>query len=139
QTEAFRNLVRLHVERDKFRSGSAPGAQSRQPRAIGIIGGGSRGVALIQMAVARGYQVVIREATDAALGNTLFRLLAVFQQEVARGSMSQAELTRNLRSIHGTTAWKGFDDLDLVLDVGEDEATNKKALLHELERQIAAD
>jgi 3-hydroxyacyl-CoA dehydrogenase/enoyl-CoA hydratase/3-hydroxybutyryl-CoA epimerase len=114
----------------------AHGTENHRPRAIGVIGG-NRGAAFVHMLVTKGYPVVIREANDAALGNTLFHMLAVFQQEVTRGGMSQAELMRNLRNIHGTTAWKGFEDLDLVLDVGEDDPRSKKALFRELEEQTS--
>jgi 3-hydroxyacyl-CoA dehydrogenase/enoyl-CoA hydratase/3-hydroxybutyryl-CoA epimerase len=145
QTEAFRNLVGLRRERDKLRT-SAHQAISEEnhrvhgggPWTIGVIGGGDRGTALIHMAVTKGLKVVIREANDAALGNALFRMLAILQQEVARGAMAQADLVKSLGNIHGTTAWKGFEDVDLVLEAIKEDPANTKALYRELEKHTAA-
>jgi 3-hydroxyacyl-CoA dehydrogenase/enoyl-CoA hydratase/3-hydroxybutyryl-CoA epimerase len=137
QTEACRHLVRLHSERDKFRTAFA-GVKEGQEKVVGVIGGHSRAAALIQMAITKGYQVVLRESDDAALGSTLLGMLTTFQQEVARGAMSQAELVKCLAAIRGTTDWKGFEEADLVLEaIGEDSA-DRKALFRELEQRTAA-
>jgi 3-hydroxyacyl-CoA dehydrogenase/enoyl-CoA hydratase/3-hydroxybutyryl-CoA epimerase len=135
ESEACRNLLRLHAQRDKFRAVSAEGQEGR-PRAVGVIGGGRRATALIYLLLTKGYQVVIHEASDAALGAVLFQMLSIFQKEVASGAMAQPELAHQLRNIRGTTAWKGFDEVDLVLDTG-DEPTRAPGLFQELERQTA--
>ena len=134
QTEACRNLVYLRLERDKLRTASATQQKGKGRGTVGIVGAGSRGTALTYMAVTRGHQVVIREASEAALGYALFHMLTIFQQEVARGTMARADLIKNLGNIHGTTGWKGFEDLDLVLEAIGEEPEKKKALFKDLEK-----
>lgn len=135
-TEAHRNLVTLHVERDKFRT--APPRREGRPRSVGIVGGSNRVIGLLYTVVTKGHRVVLRETSDSALGYALFQMLTVFQQEVARGAMAAADLMKNLGNIHGTTAWKGFEDVDLVLDASADDVEKKKSLFRELEAQTPA-
>jgi 3-hydroxyacyl-CoA dehydrogenase/enoyl-CoA hydratase/3-hydroxybutyryl-CoA epimerase len=150
RSEACRNLLHLHLERHKLRVSRAGEPRraggrvegSRRPRNIGIIGSGNRGPALIHMAVSRGCRVVVRETSEAALGFTLFHVLSLFQQEASRGAagsrkLAAADLKKKLANIHGTTAWKGFDDVDLVLDAGEGDAEQKKSRFQELERHTS--
>ncbi|HWY88578.1 MAG TPA: 3-hydroxyacyl-CoA dehydrogenase NAD-binding domain-containing protein, partial [Gemmataceae bacterium] len=138
QTEACRNLVYLHLERDKYRKTSAARQESKRPRTVGIVADGGQGTALTYMAVTKGYEVVMREASEAALGYALFHMLTIFQQDVTRGTMARADLMKNLGNIHGTTAWKGFAELDLVLEAIGEEPEKKKALFQELEKETRA-
>ncbi len=127
--------MRLHLERDKLRSGGQKREAKERARNIGIVGAGTRGMALITMAVTRGFQVTVREPDATALGFAMFHVLTVLQEEVARGALTPADLKRYLGNIHATTTWKGFDELDLVLETGEDQPSKKVALFREIEQQ----
>jgi 3-hydroxyacyl-CoA dehydrogenase / enoyl-CoA hydratase / 3-hydroxybutyryl-CoA epimerase len=139
QTETCRNLVHLHRERDRLRAGLTPKEKRFRPKVIGIIGAGSRGSALVAMTITKGYKVIIKEANEAALGLALFRMLAVLQMEVARGGMARNDLMKNLGNIRGTTAWKGFDEVDLVLDASDEDADKKKILFQSLDKNTNTD
>jgi 3-hydroxyacyl-CoA dehydrogenase/enoyl-CoA hydratase/3-hydroxybutyryl-CoA epimerase len=144
QTEAARNLTRLHCQRERMRTEATARAQRFRPKVISVVGAGDKGSALIAMAVTRGYKVIIKEANEAALGLALFRMLAVLQMEVARGAMAKNDLMKNLGNIRGTTAWKGFDEVDLVLDASDldasdDDPDKKRTLFQDLDKNTHAD
>ena len=134
-TQAARNLIFLHIERDQLRLSAAPKEGSPRIRTIGVVGAGSKGSALIYMAITKGCQVVVRESSDAALGYALFRMLTLFQHEVTRGSMAPADMMKNLGNIRGTTAWKGFEECDLILEAIGEDADKKLALFAQMEKQ----
>ncbi len=139
QTETCRNLVHLHRERDRLRVSLTPNEKRFRPKVIGIIGAGSRGSTFVAMTISKGYKVIIKEANEAALGLALFRMLAVLQMEVARGAMAKNDLMKSLGNIRGTTGWKGFDEVDLVLDASDEDADKKKILFQSLDKNTNAD
>src|SRR5581483_2983242 len=115
ESEAHRNLMRLALGKQRLR------AQERlQLRRVALVAAGTNGPVLAHWLVTHGCHVVIREADETALGMAMFGLLTQLQQSVARGTVSTGDLTRCLSMIHGTTAWMGFDDVELVLEASGD-------------------
>ncbi|MCI0378388.1 MAG: enoyl-CoA hydratase-related protein [Gemmataceae bacterium] len=115
-SDACRNLLQLHQYRDHFRLPSTQQEVAKRIRRVGVLGAAGQGAALVTLAVTKGCQVVLKETDESALGYALLRLVATFQNEVSRGAMSEVEMSRCLNQIRGTTAWRGYDDLELVLD-----------------------
>ena len=136
-TAACRNLVSLFFRREQARKIVEP-ARQYKIRRVGIIGAGTMGTGIAQLAVLRGCEVVIREANDMALGLAMLRLMALLQQAVAKGLLPAAALTTKLSAVHGTTAWKGFDNLDLVIEAIDEHLGRKQQVLRELESQVPA-
>jgi 3-hydroxyacyl-CoA dehydrogenase / enoyl-CoA hydratase / 3-hydroxybutyryl-CoA epimerase len=136
-TPACRNLVSLFFRREQARKIVEP-AKQYKIRRVGVIGAGTMGAGIAQLAVLRGCQVVVREANDMALGLAMLRLMALLQQAVAKGLLPASALTTKLSAVHGTTAWKGFDDLDLVIEAIDEDLGRKQKVFRELESQVSA-
>jgi 3-hydroxyacyl-CoA dehydrogenase/enoyl-CoA hydratase/3-hydroxybutyryl-CoA epimerase len=132
------NLVRLFFQREQARKARAEQRDFPAIRKVGIVGADVLGAALAHLAALRGCQVTIREASEMGLGLAMLRLMTLFKDSVQRGLMSQADLPRRLAGIHGTTAWKGFDDLDLVIEAVEEDEEKKKEVLSGIEKNTAA-
>ena len=49
--------------------------------------------------------------------------------------MSEGDFQKNMANIHGTTAWKGFRDLDLVLETLGPDPENRQEMLRQMERE----
>jgi len=141
-TPACRNLVNLFLQREQVRKispvANAPGSPGGKIRRVGIIGAGTMGAGIAQLAVLRGCEVVVREANDMALGLAMLRLMALLQQAVAKGLLPASALTSKLSAVHGTTAWKGFDNLDLVIEAINEDLAKKQKIFRELESQVPA-
>jgi 3-hydroxyacyl-CoA dehydrogenase/enoyl-CoA hydratase/3-hydroxybutyryl-CoA epimerase len=67
----------------------------------------------------------------------LIRVLGLFRQAVQRGIISPEEYEKRLAAIHGTTAWKGFDGVELVVEAIVEDLETKRRLFRELERHTA--
>jgi len=138
ESETFRNLIYLHREREKRRNVSAQSKEPRRLRSLGIVGEGNGSTEMTYLAVTRGYHVAYHGANETALGEALFGILTLMQRDVASGKMSQADLTKNLANIHGTTSWKGFDEVDIVLEAGATNSDEKTDIFNILEKQTDA-
>jgi 3-hydroxyacyl-CoA dehydrogenase/enoyl-CoA hydratase/3-hydroxybutyryl-CoA epimerase len=141
-TAACRNLVHLFLQREQARKISPVAGASGSPvgkiRRVGIIGAGTMGAGIAQLAVLQGCEVVVREANDMALGLAMLRLMGLLQQAVAKGLLPASALTTKLGKVHGTTAWKGFDNLDLVIEAIDEDLAKKQKIFREVESQVPA-
>jgi len=135
---ACRHLVDLFLQREQTRKIPAL-PEGRGPiRRIGIIGAGTMGAGIAQLAVLHGCEVVVREAGETALGLAMLRLMALLQRAADRGVFPASEMNGKLANIHGTTAWKGFENVDLVVEAATEDLALKKKLFQQAEEHTAA-
>jgi 3-hydroxyacyl-CoA dehydrogenase / enoyl-CoA hydratase / 3-hydroxybutyryl-CoA epimerase len=139
-SSACRNLVRLFLQREEARKPWQGKRGSGPPpiRRIGVVGAGTMGAGIVQLAVLRGCDVVVREPDEPALGAAIMRILTLFNQAVERGILAPADVPRRLAAIHGTTAWKGFADLDLCIEAVSEDPRIKRSVFREMEKHTSA-
>jgi 3-hydroxyacyl-CoA dehydrogenase/enoyl-CoA hydratase/3-hydroxybutyryl-CoA epimerase len=137
-TPACRNLIHLFFQREQARKIPPKYKARGEPpvRQVALVGAGTMGAGIAQLAAIKGCNVVIREVNDTALAAGVLRILALFNKAVERGVISDEEAKRRLNSIHGTTAWKGFADVDLVVEAVIEELEAKRAVFRELEKEV---
>lgn len=135
-TPACRNLARLFQLRERARQ-IAERSEDRSPiRRIAVVGCGTMGAGIAQLAVLKGCEVVVREADDMSLGMAMLRMMSLLQLAVSRGVLPAADLQHRLSQIHGTTAWKGFDQVDLVVEAIVENRESKRALFRAMEAHV---
>jgi 3-hydroxyacyl-CoA dehydrogenase / enoyl-CoA hydratase / 3-hydroxybutyryl-CoA epimerase len=136
---ACRNLVRLFQQREEARKPRQSEQREDVPpiRRVGVVGAGTMGAGIAQLAALKGCEVVIREVNDMALAGGILRILALFRRAVERGLLKAEELDSRLAAIHGTTAWSGFGDLDLVIEAIVEDLDAKRTIFKELEEHAA--
>jgi 3-hydroxyacyl-CoA dehydrogenase/enoyl-CoA hydratase/3-hydroxybutyryl-CoA epimerase len=135
-TPACRNLVGLFLAREQARKlpAEAKRATQEKVRKVGVVGAGTMGAGIAQLAALRGHEVVIQEVNEAALGAGIVKLNALFQKAIARGLLSAEEGRRRLGAITGTLTWEGFGDADLVVEAALEDLEVKRAVFRELEK-----
>jgi 3-hydroxyacyl-CoA dehydrogenase/enoyl-CoA hydratase/3-hydroxybutyryl-CoA epimerase len=137
-SSACRNLVTLYFHREEARKLPQGEGDSTAPiRRVGVVGAGTMGAGIAQLAALHGCQVVIQEINETALAEGILRVLALFNRAVERGVLPAAELPARLGAVHGTTSWKGFDDLDLVVEAIVEDLPAKRDLFRDLEKHTA--
>jgi 3-hydroxyacyl-CoA dehydrogenase/enoyl-CoA hydratase/3-hydroxybutyryl-CoA epimerase len=136
-TPACRNLIELFLQREQARKlPQAMQADGQPPiRHVGVVGAGTMGAGIAQLAALKGCEVVIREVNDTALAAGILRILALFNKAAERGLITGEEYQRRLAAVHGTTAWKGFADLDLVIEAVVEDVEIKQGVFRELAQQ----
>jgi 3-hydroxyacyl-CoA dehydrogenase/enoyl-CoA hydratase/3-hydroxybutyryl-CoA epimerase len=140
-TPACRNLVSLFFERERARKLPAEARRAAQEkiRRVGVVGAGTMGAGIAQLAALRGHEVIIQEVDGAALGAGILKLNALFQKAVQRGLLSAAEFRQRLSAVKGTLTWEGFADVDLVIEAALEDLEVKRSVFRELEKRTRPD
>jgi len=134
---ACRNLIRLFHQREEAKKPRQEAHRDGPIRRVGVVGAGTMGAGVAQLAALKGCDVVIREVDETALAAGILRILALFNRAVERGLLRPEEREARLAAIHGTTAWKGFADLDLVIEVVVEDLDKKRAIFKALEENTS--
>jgi 3-hydroxyacyl-CoA dehydrogenase/enoyl-CoA hydratase/3-hydroxybutyryl-CoA epimerase len=134
-TPACRNLVALFFEMElaKQMPPELADVTAREIRRVGVVGAGTMGAGIAQLAAIRGCDVVLREINESALAAGSLKVAALFSQAVARGVLTRAEANGRLAAVKGTIAWDGFQDLDLVIEAVVEDLELKRRVFRELE------
>jgi 3-hydroxyacyl-CoA dehydrogenase/enoyl-CoA hydratase/3-hydroxybutyryl-CoA epimerase len=136
-TPACHNLVNLFFQREKAKKLPAElrGDLVRPIRKVGVVGAGTMGAGIAQLAAVRGCEVVVQEVNDAALAAGMQKIDALFQKAVENRILSEAEAAKKRAAIRGTTTWEGFGDLDLAVEAVIEDLDLKRGVFRELERR----
>jgi 3-hydroxyacyl-CoA dehydrogenase/enoyl-CoA hydratase/3-hydroxybutyryl-CoA epimerase len=133
-TPACRHLVGLFLQREAARKVPAELRDAVQPvRRVGIVGAGAMGAGIAQLAAFKDCSVVVQEINESALGGGLLKVAGLFHKAVERGLLRKDEAERKLSGVHGTNTWKGFDDVDLVVEAVVEDLEVKRQVFRELE------
>ena len=130
-TPACRNLVGVFLQREQARKPA--GVEGEPVKKIGIVGAGTMGAGIAQLAAIRGCEVIVQEVNEEALGRGVLTISELFRKAVERGVLTYAEYERRLAAIKGTTTWEGFGEVDLVVEAVQEDLAIKQAVFRQLE------
>ncbi|HEY7326684.1 MAG TPA: 3-hydroxyacyl-CoA dehydrogenase NAD-binding domain-containing protein [Gemmataceae bacterium] len=137
-SSACRNLISLFFQAQ--RSDKLPeelrGVQPGEVRRIGVVGAGTMGAGIAQLAAFKGCKVVVQDLSQSALDAGLERIEGLFRKAVERRLLSEPESVERLAAIQGTLKWEGFDNVDVVVEAALENLDAKKAVFRELEARI---
>jgi 3-hydroxyacyl-CoA dehydrogenase/enoyl-CoA hydratase/3-hydroxybutyryl-CoA epimerase len=132
---ACRNLIGLFFQTQK--SDKIPeelrGVQPTEVRRVGVVGAGTMGAGIAQLAAFKGCKVVVHDVSQAALDAGLERIEGLFRKAVERRLLTEPESVERLSAIQGTLRWEGFDNVDVVIEAALENLDAKKAVFQELE------
>jgi 3-hydroxyacyl-CoA dehydrogenase/enoyl-CoA hydratase/3-hydroxybutyryl-CoA epimerase len=136
-----RRLIGLFFAREAARKLPAELAKADNTtvQRVGIVGAGVLGAGLAQLAAIKGAEVIVQEASVEALGAGLLRVQQLFQQALERGIVSPDEGLKRLAAIKGVLDWKGFEDVQLVVEATPENLETKSHIFRELETRTRAD
>jgi 3-hydroxyacyl-CoA dehydrogenase/enoyl-CoA hydratase/3-hydroxybutyryl-CoA epimerase len=134
-TPACRNLIALWFQGDKARKGPAELRALHPPeiKRLGVVGAGTMGAGIAQLAALKGCEVVVQEVNQAALDTGMARVGGLFAKAVERRLLSEAESQKRRAAVRGTLSWEGFADVDAVVEAALEDLEAKRAVFRELE------
>src|SRR5262245_36277359 len=97
---ACRNLVHLFLQREQARKG--PPKDELPVKRIGVVGAGTMGAGIAQLAALRGFEVVVQEMNPEALGHGILRMKELFVKALERGIVTPEEFERKFSAVKGT-------------------------------------
>jgi 3-hydroxyacyl-CoA dehydrogenase/enoyl-CoA hydratase/3-hydroxybutyryl-CoA epimerase len=138
-TTACRNLVTLFFLMEKARKpGEGDTEEAWRVKKVGVVGAGTMGAGIAQLAAIKGFQVVVQEVSKAALAAGVKKIEALFEKAAARQVLTVEEARRHMAGIGKTTTWEGFADADLVIEAVIEDLEKKGDVFRALEERTDA-
>lgn len=106
---------------------------------IGVLGAGSMGSGIAQVAATAGHQVVLCDTNEAALTQTDGKLRKVLARLIEKGRMNQEQVDSILNNISHATDMKSFSDCGMVIEAIIENLDIKKKVFKTLDEITTAD
>ncbi|HQX49173.1 MAG TPA: 3-hydroxyacyl-CoA dehydrogenase NAD-binding domain-containing protein [Planctomycetaceae bacterium] len=137
---ATRNLLELFFQRERARKVTTWVSEKQAKLApietIAVIGGGTMGAGIAQLALTRGYRVVLKElnAELAAAGEK--RVTDLISAGVRKGVLGADAAESARRAFTATTEWTPVCDANLVIEAIVEKLDIKQQLFRELDARL---
>ncbi|MBP2018073.1 3-hydroxybutyryl-CoA dehydrogenase [Symbiobacterium terraclitae] len=103
-------------------------------RRIGVVGAGTMGTGIAQVAAQAKFDVLLYDVDPAALTRALRRVEADLERHVARGRLTREEAAEAVARITTTTALGDFARAEFVIEAAPEELELKRGLFERLDR-----
>ena len=108
-------------------------------RAIGIVGAGTMGTGITQVAAANGFQVVLIDVDAMALSKAKERISAGFERLVGKGRMSPEAKQAAISLIATGTDYNALAPADLVVEAATENVDVKVKIVQAVAKVVSAD
>ena len=106
---------------------------------VGIVGAGTMGHGIAQVAALDGYDVVLRDVEDELVESGLSGIHESLDRFVTRGDLSEAEADDARERVTGTTDLADLADADLVVEAIVEDMDVKQSVFADLDDTVAED
>jgi 3-hydroxybutyryl-CoA dehydrogenase len=103
---------------------------------IGVVGAGSMGTGIANLAAINGFNVVLRDIEERFLESALNRMSKFMEKSVTRGKMTEDQKQEALGRIQTTTSLEDFKDVDLVIEAVLEDLNLKKEVFSALDKIV---
>jgi 3-hydroxybutyryl-CoA dehydrogenase len=105
---------------------------------IGVIGAGTMGAGIAQIAAAAGLRVLLVDVSDAAVERGVGTVRHNFECMVATSEMTETEKAAALGLIQGTMAYDALQTADVVIESATENFGVKRQILEQVDRVVKA-
>jgi len=105
---------------------------------VGVVGAGSMGSGIANLAAISGFQVILHDVEQKFLDNGLSRINKFMEKSVAKGKMTEEQKKEVLERIQVTTNLEDFKQADIVIEAVIEDLEVKKSVFAKLD-QITSD
>jgi 3-hydroxybutyryl-CoA dehydrogenase len=102
-----------------------------------VLGAGTMGAEIAQVISLSGLPVVLKDVDESQLERGMTHIREIYQRRVQRGRISDHDAGDRLALITPQVDYKGFSDVDLVIEAVPEKLSLKQAVLSEVEGQVA--
>jgi 3-hydroxybutyryl-CoA dehydrogenase len=126
----------LSTPRDDNTQAQAGGSHIR---IVAVLGAGTMGHGIAQVAAQAGFKVVLRDVSEELVGKGLRAIESNLSKGVARGKVTEEERARALSNIRASARLEECADADLFVEAVPERLDLKRSTLAEVERLANAD
>jgi 3-hydroxybutyryl-CoA dehydrogenase len=103
---------------------------------IGVVGAGSMGTGIANLAAINGFNVILRDIEERFLEGSLKRMSKFMDKSVARGKMTEEQKQTALGRIQTTTRLEDMKDADVVIEAVLEDLNLKKEVFSALDQIV---
>lgn len=103
-------------------------------KSIGIVGAGTMGSGIAQIAAQAGFQVVMHDVEESFVRGGMSRIEKSLSKAVEKGKMTEDEKVTVLSRVRGTLSLEDLADSDVVIEAVIEDKRTKKDVLSALDR-----
>lgn len=100
---------------------------------IGVIGAGTMGSGIAQAAATKGFEVILIDVSEAAVGRGISAVESHLARIVAKGKLSGSDQEAALKRIHGTTDYAALKSADVVIEAATENYDLKAKILKQID------
>jgi len=108
-------------------------------KVIGVLGAGTMGSGIAQVAAEAGYEVIMRDIEDSFVERGLSAIKKNLNRAVEKGKKSKEEAETVSGRVRGTTSLEDMKEADLVIEAVIEDIELKKEIYKELDRICSPD
>ena len=112
---------------------SSPGSGSERIETIAVIGAGTMGHGIAQVAAASGFKVLLSDVDRESLARGVSAIERNLAKGIQLGKLTEDDRDRTLQQIHGTTNLTECARGDLIVEAAPEKLNLKKEVLRQLE------
>jgi 3-hydroxybutyryl-CoA dehydrogenase len=124
---------------DKNSDQEKPPVSARQIRGIGVLGAGTMGHGIAQVAAAAGYHVVMRDLDEAAVARGRQSIERNLAKGVQLGKVTEEQRAETLQRIQTTTELTGISACELIIEAAPENLELKQNLLRQTEELVTTE
>lgn len=132
QSKGLISLFRGQTECKKNRFG----VPSRPVKNVAVLGAGLMGAGIVQVTVDKGYNVVMKDATDAGLARGIGQIQKGLDGAVKRRKISSIEKDKIMSNLVSTLSYEPFRNADVVIEAVFENLDIKHRVIKEMEAVI---
>ena len=102
-------------------------------KSAAVIGGGTMGAGIVYTVSNFGFRVFFKELNDDLVKTCQDQVNRIYNSALKKGKMTEDEVKKALSLIQGRSDYKGFEEVDLVIEAVPEEVVIKKRIFQELE------
>ncbi len=110
-----------------------------ETKTIGVVGAGTMGRGIAQVALQAGFQVLVEDVAKDILERAQGRIMSGLAKAVEKGKLTDAQKGEMLKSLTLTTALSDFAAADFVIEAVLEDFSIKKRVFEELDRVCKPD
>ena len=111
-------------------------SSARPIRRVAVLGAGTMGHGIAQVAAAAGYEVIMRDISQDSLDSGVQSIQRNLTKAIQLGKISEQDRDETSRRIHGTTQLEEIRGADLVIEAAPEKLDLKQDLLRQAEALV---
>ncbi|XP_053693292.1 trifunctional enzyme subunit alpha, mitochondrial [Sabethes cyaneus] len=132
QSKGLIGLFRGQTECKKNRFGKP----ANPPKNVAVLGAGLMGAGIVQVSIDKGYQVVMKDTTEAGLGRGIGQIQSGLQNAIKRKRISSIERDLIFSNLNSTLSYEPFRNADIVIEAVFENIDIKHRVIKELEQVV---